>query len=159
MFLHENDQKMTMFIYFGPRILFVRPERTVGNNGLKSITKFVFSKIWLNQYFRLKMAKVDKMTSFCHQWRHFWVNFKKFWNFKPYFSDSQKHFVQTLFWQYLNKINISLWKLAKYTENDEIHCFSLGKILRKIWSVNYYEKKKSGLWLNYVFLGLDSQMV
>ena len=91
----------------------------------------------LNQYFRLKMAKIDKMTSFCHQWRHFWVNFKKFWNFKPYFSDSQKHFVQTLFWQYLDKINISLWKLAEYTENDEIHCFSLDKILRKIWSVNY----------------------
>ena len=109
---------------------------------LKSITKFVFSKIWLNQYFCLKMAKIDKMTSYCHQWRHFWVNFKKFWNFKPYFSDSQKHFVQTLFWQYFDKINISLWKLAKYTENDEIHCFSLGKILRKIWSVNYYEKKK-----------------
>ena len=35
MFLHENDQKMTMFNYFGPRILFVRPERTVGNNGIK----------------------------------------------------------------------------------------------------------------------------
>ena len=34
MFLHRNDQKMTTFYYFGPRILFVRPERTVGNNGL-----------------------------------------------------------------------------------------------------------------------------
>ena len=34
MFLHRNDQKMTTFNYFGPRILFVRPERTVGNNGL-----------------------------------------------------------------------------------------------------------------------------
>ena len=33
MFLHRNDQKMTTFNYFGPRILFVRPERTVGNNG------------------------------------------------------------------------------------------------------------------------------
>ena len=37
MFLHRNDQKMTTFNYFGPRILFVRPERTVGNNGLKVI--------------------------------------------------------------------------------------------------------------------------
>ena len=36
MFLHRNDQKITTFNYFGPRILFVRPERTVGNNGLKS---------------------------------------------------------------------------------------------------------------------------
>ena len=105
------------------------------------------------------MAKIGKMTSFCHKWRHFWVNCKKFWNFKPYFSNSQKHFVKTLFWQYFDKINISLWKLAKYTENDEIYCFSLGKILRKIWSVNYHAKKKSGLWLNYVFLDLDSQMV
>ena len=35
MFLHKNDQKMTTFHYFGPRILFVRPERTVGNNGLR----------------------------------------------------------------------------------------------------------------------------
>ena len=34
MILHRNDQKMTTFNYFGPRILFVRPERTVGNNGL-----------------------------------------------------------------------------------------------------------------------------
>ena len=37
MFLHRNDQKMTTFHYFGPRILFVRPERTVGNNGLNSL--------------------------------------------------------------------------------------------------------------------------
>ena len=37
MFLHRNDQKMTTFNYFGPRILFVRPERTVGNNGLKQV--------------------------------------------------------------------------------------------------------------------------
>ena len=35
MFLHRNDQKMTSSNYLGPRILFVRPERTVGNNGLK----------------------------------------------------------------------------------------------------------------------------
>ena len=35
MFLHKNDQKMVTFHYFGPRILFVRPERTVGNNGLR----------------------------------------------------------------------------------------------------------------------------
>ena len=40
MFLHRNDQKMTTFNYFGPRILFVRPERTVGNNGLKG------KKVW-----------------------------------------------------------------------------------------------------------------
>ena len=37
MFLHRNDQKMITFSYFGPRILFVRPERTVGNNGLIEI--------------------------------------------------------------------------------------------------------------------------
>ena len=37
MFLHRNDQKMTTFNYFGPRILFVRPERTVGNNGLNQL--------------------------------------------------------------------------------------------------------------------------
>ena len=35
MFFHRNDQKMTTFNYFGPRIPFVRPGRTVGNNGLK----------------------------------------------------------------------------------------------------------------------------
>ena len=40
MFLHENDQKMTMFKYFGPRILFVRLERTVGNNGQSYTSKF-----------------------------------------------------------------------------------------------------------------------
>ena len=32
MFLQRNDQKKTKFDYFGPRILFVCPERTVGNN-------------------------------------------------------------------------------------------------------------------------------
>ena len=37
MFLHRNDQKMTTFNYFGPRVLFVRPERTVGNNGLRPV--------------------------------------------------------------------------------------------------------------------------
>ena len=35
MFLHGNNQKMTTFCFLGPRILFVRSERTVGNNGLK----------------------------------------------------------------------------------------------------------------------------
>ena len=34
MFLLKNDQQMTIFNYFGPRILFVRPGPTVGNNGL-----------------------------------------------------------------------------------------------------------------------------
>ena len=44
MFLHRNDQKMTTFNYFGPRILFVRPERTVGNNGFKIQFLKVFGK-------------------------------------------------------------------------------------------------------------------
>ena len=50
MFLHKNDQKMTTFHYFGPRILFVRPERTVGNNGLKPFN----TQIFVFEYFMKK---------------------------------------------------------------------------------------------------------
>ena len=45
MFLHGNDQKMTTFNYLGLRILFVRPERTVGNNGLNNNFKFKNYKV------------------------------------------------------------------------------------------------------------------
>ena len=48
MFLHRNDQKMTTFNYSGPRILFVRPERTVGNNGLNKGLKEAGVKFWFS---------------------------------------------------------------------------------------------------------------
>ena len=53
MFLHRNDQKMTTFNYFGPRILFVRPERTVGNNGLR--VKF-YQTVSRNHYSNYNMT-------------------------------------------------------------------------------------------------------
>ena len=51
MFLHRNDQKMTTFYYFGPRILFVRPERTVGNNGNGNVNM-------LNKILCMKVNKI-----------------------------------------------------------------------------------------------------
>ena len=126
---------------------------------LKSITKFVFCKIWLNQYFCLKMAKIDKMTSFCHQWRRFWVNFMKIWKFQTLFfwfpETFCTNFVLAIFWlnQYffmkIGQIYWKLWNLLFFLRQN-IKENLVSKLLRE---------KKSGPWLNYVFLDLDSQMV
>ena len=61
MFLHRNDQKMTTFNYFGPRILFVRPERTVGNNGLRCFIEIDNFDRKYNRAFRIaqKWLKIN----------------------------------------------------------------------------------------------------
>ena len=59
MFLHRNDQKMTTFNYFGPRILFVRPERTVGNNGL---TTKAFSRVMEHPFLFPLIFNVDLLV-------------------------------------------------------------------------------------------------